>query len=427
MNIDERRKYLKIQRERYLKASRKERSHLLDDMAVITGLNRKYLIELLRTDLERQPRRAQRGRTYGLDVEEVLLIVAESLDFICGRRLKPGLLSTAYDLQRHGELVLSPPIEQALAQISVSTIDRIIARHHDRVEKRLPRKSPGRPSHILQQVPTQIIPWNQWEPGHLEVDLVWHSGPDISGDFVHTLQMIDVATAWSGRYAILGRGSLLMYDAFRNLRHRIPFPFLEIHSDNGSEFLNNHMHRFWSVESPQVKLSRNRPWRKNDSRFVEQRNFTLVRAYLGYHRFDTVAQTRAMNHLYQLMDLYYNLFQPVERVQEKIAIRCQGQRTKIKRRYGTAQTPFQRLCASGILSKTQQASIAALRDALNPRLLRRAILDLIDQINALPNATPDDPQHVFLALSNYQPYTVKRGWNVRLDLHLTKQLPLTLP
>jgi len=427
MNINERRKYLKIQQERYLKASRKERGHLLDDMVAITGLNRKHIIHLLSTNLERQVRQTERKPSYGQEVEEVLLVVAESLDFICGKRLKPVLLETAQDLVRHQEIVLIPEVEVALAKISISTIDRILARNRDKVERRLPRKFPGRPSRIMQQVPMQIIPWDEQEPGHFEVDLVWHCGSDTSGDFVYTLQMIDVATGWSGRYAILGRSGLLMHDGFRNLCHRIPFPIREIHSDNGSEFLNDHMLRFWSKQVPVVPLSRNRPWRKNDSRFVEQKNFTLVRAYLGYGRLDTVAQTRATNHLYQLMDLYYNLFQPVMRVEEKILVRREGQPDRIKRRHDTSQTPFQRLCATPVLSESQQECIAQLRHAINPRMLRRTILELRDEIQAMPNATPEDPQHVHLALSNYQPYTVEGGWDVRLDFHLTQPLPLTLP
>jgi hypothetical protein len=421
MTIDEKRKYLLIQRDRYLQASRKERSHLLDDMVALTGLNRKYIIRILQTNLERKPRKKQRGRTYGRDVEEVLLVVAESLDFICGKRLQPVLPDTARHLARHGEVKLTPEIEASLAKISSSTVDRILSRHPDKVERRLPRKSPGRPSRILQQVPMLIIPWDEKEPGHFEVDLVWHSGSDTSGDFVYTLQMIDIATGWCGRYAVLGRSRALMHDAFRNLLHRIPFPIQEIHTDNGSEFLNDHMLHFWSQENPEVVLTRNRPWCKNDSRFVEQRNFTLVRAYLGYERLDTVAQTRAINYLYELMDRYYNLFQPIMRVHEKTWIEVEGQRAKIRRRYDKAQTPFQRLCATNALSDAQLERIAQVHYDLNPLWLRRTILNLVDEIKAMPNAIPGEQQPVLLALSNYRPYTVKGGWDVRLDFHLTQQ------
>jgi hypothetical protein len=420
MSITERRKYLMIQQKRYEKASRQERGHLLDEMRAVTGLNRKYLIQLLGTDLGRHPRQRQRHRSYGQEVEAALLVVAESLDFICGRRLKPALLSTAQDLQRHGELILTPEVEADLARISVSTIDRLLQRHKDRLPGRLPRRGPTRSAHILAAVPMRRIPWDEQEPGHLEVDLVHHSGPDTTGDYVHTLQMIDVATGWSERYAILGRSALVMHDAFRVLHHRLPFPIRQIHSDNGSEFLNGHMLRFWPHLDPQILFSRNHPWHNNDSRFVEQKNYTLVRAYLGYRRFDTVAQTHAINHLYHLMGLYYNLFQPVMRVVEKTWSPDDQQTPRLKRRYDQPQTPFQRLCATGTLDQDLQEAILQLRQALNPRQLRRDILALIEEIKALPNSAPNEQPDVFQTLSSYRPYTERRmGHTVRFTFDET--------
>jgi len=426
LSITERRKYLMIQKKRYERASRQERGHLLDEMMAVTGLNRKYLIQLLHADLERKSRQRQRGPAYGQEVEAAVLVVAESLDFICGKRLQPVLLSTAQDLQRHGELSLTPEVAADLAKISVSTIDRLLQAHKETLPKRLPRRAPTRQAGVLQAVPMQRIPWDEQEPGHLEVDLVHHSGPDTVGDYVHTLQMIDAATGWSERYAILGRGGMVMHDAFRMTHHRLPFPIREIHSDNGSEFLNAHLLRFWSRLDPRIQLSRNRPWRKNDSRFVEQKNYTLVRAYLGYGRFDTVAQTRAINYLYELMGLYYNLFQPVMRLVEKTWSPDDQQPPRLKRRYDQPLTPFQRLCATGALDQAQQAAILQLQQALNPRQLRRDILALIEEIKALPNTPPNEQPDVFQTLSNYRPYTQKGAWDTRLDLHLTKPLPLTL-
>jgi hypothetical protein len=423
MGIDTRRKYLMIQKRRYEKASRQEQGHLLDEMMTVTGLNRKYLIQLLHTDLARKPRQRQRSRSYGQEVEKALLVVAESLDYICGKRLKPALLSTAQDLQRHGELSLSPEVEASLAEISASTIDRLLGKHKAQLPRRLPRKAPTRAAQVLAAVPMQRIPWDEREPGHLEVDLVHHSGPATTGDYIHSLQMIDVATGWSERYAVLGRGSMVMHDAFEVLRHRLPFPIRQIHSDNGSEFLNAHLLSFWSRHNPPVQLSRNRPWRKNDSRFVEQKNYTLVRAYLGYRRFDTVAQTHATNHLYELMGLYYNLFQPVMRVAEKTWVQDGPQPPRLQRRYDQPQTPFQRLCATGILDEAQEQAILQLRQALNPRQLRRDILALIEEIQALPNTAPGDQPDVLRSLSRYRPCPQKGVEDTRLGLHLTQPSP----
>jgi len=199
-----------------------------------------------------------------------------------------------------------------------------------------------------------------------------------------------------------------MHDAFEVLHHRFPFPIRQIHSDNGSEFLNAHLLRFWSRLDPQIRLSRNRPWRKNDSRFVEQKNCTLVRAYLGYRRFDTVAQAHAINHLYELMGLYYNLFQPVMRVVQKTWVE-DGPQPRLKRHYDQPQTPCQRLCAAGVLDEAQVQAILQLRQALNPRQLRRDILALIAEIQALPNTPPNEQPDVWLSLSKYRPYPRKES------------------
>jgi hypothetical protein len=94
-----------------------------------------------------------------------------------------------------------------------------------------------------------------------------------------------------------------MEDGFRRLLARLPFPILEIHPDNGSEFLNYHLVRFWKEIVKGVHLSRSRPYQKNDNRFVEQKNYTLVREYLGNERLDTVGQTIALNNLYPWSDL----------------------------------------------------------------------------------------------------------------------------
>jgi len=426
MSIDSTREYLQVMQTGYATASRKERSRLLDEMVRATGLNRKYLIQLMKGDLERKPRRRQRGRIYGPEVEAAVLFIAECQDFICGKRLQPALLFTARNLARHGEMTLSPLLEESLAKISASTIDRMLARNRHQVEKRLPRKAPTRPSGVLRSVPMLKIPWDEQEPGHLEADLVYHCGSDTSGDFVYTLQAIDVATGWSARYAILGKSGWVMEDAFSVLRHRLPFPIKEIHTDNGSEFLNAHMLRFWPKLVPGICLSRNRPWSKNDSRFVEQKNFTLVRAYLGYKRYDTVAQTWAINYLYELLNLYNNLFQPVMRLKEKIWIHQDGQRPKLKRIYDEPRTPLARLCATNALSEDQRDTIYQLRDAINIRWLRQEIVDLLAHIRAMPNAAPDQVQSVVYTLSNYRPHIKKGEWQPRLAFHLTQPLPFTL-
>jgi hypothetical protein len=144
MTINERYKYLRCMKKRYIVADRPTRGLLLDEMQVVTGLHRKSLIRLLSGPMTRKPRRRQRGRTYGAEVESALRIIAQSLDYIRAERLTPHLVSAAQQLHAHGELHLSPRLQHQLQRISVSTVRRILSRYrpHDR---RLPRKPPPDP------------------------------------------------------------------------------------------------------------------------------------------------------------------------------------------------------------------------------------------------------------------------------------------
>jgi len=396
MTIDERRKYLHLMQQRYLEADRRDRGQLLDEMQTVTKLHRKSLTRLMHTSLHRRPRQRQRGRLYGPEVDDALRVIADSMDYICAERLTPNLPWLARHLAAHGEMVASSDLLYQLERISVRTVRRILARiQQDR--PRLPRKRPRPPNAALRNVPMKRIPWDEPEPGHFEVDLVHHCGLSATGEYVCTLQMVDVATAWSECAAVFGRSYLVMQDGFSRILARLPFPVREVHPDNDSAFFNYHLLRFWKQLAQGVRLSRSRPYHKNDNRIVEQKNSTLVRAFLGFDRLDTVAQTVAANQLYDKMWVYYNLFQPVMHLTEKCI--SQGpQSTRVKRRYDQASTPFDRLCATTALSQERREQLQAIRDQTNPRQLRQEIQDLTDYLLSLPGADPETTQDVRFTL-----------------------------
>jgi hypothetical protein len=343
----------------------------------------------MQRDLSRQPRQKQRGRTYDSQVDDALRVIAESTDHLCAERLTPNLVWLAEQLAHHGEMEVSPVLLQQLGRISVSSVRRILKRL-GRDEPCLPRKGPQAANRLARDIPTRRIPWQEQEPGHFEVDLVHHGGPSSSGDYIHTLQMVDVATGWSELVAVLGRSYLVVQDAFSRILARLPFPVREIHPDNGSEFLNYHLIQYWRERVQGVRLSRSRPYQKNDNRFVEQKNSSLVRAYLGYDRLDSVAQTQAINHLYDKLWLYYNFFQPVMRLREKTILPESG----IRRRFDQARTLFDRLCLTEALTSEQKEDLLSLRNKTNPRLLRREIQDLLANLFTLPGADPDNGEDV---------------------------------
>ena len=392
MSLHERRKYLRIMRDAYHRAKPTERGRLLDAMATATGLNRKTLIRLMRSDLQRQPRRRQRGKTYQRDMDQALRVIAESYDYLCAERLTPNLLPLAEQLAAHREWRLTESLRQQLAHISPATVYRRLAQFRQD-EPQLRRRAPRPPASVIQSIPMRRIPWNERAPGHFEVDLVHPAGASADGQYVHTLQMIDVTTGWSERAAVLGRAYLVMEDGFRRCQARLPFPVLELHPDNGAEFLNQLMFAFWHKQPQIPQFSRSRPYQKNDNRFVEQKNHSLVRTSLGHGRLDTVAQTNQLNQLYDRLWLYNNFFQPVLRLAEKTVTRAAGELV-IKRRFDQPQTPFDRLCASRVLPPECQQALEQLRQQTNPRQLRREIYDRIDQLLSRPNARPGQTEPV---------------------------------
>lgn len=375
MTINERRKYLKRMKPLYVKANKAERGKLLDQMQEVTGLHRKSLLRLLHaSSLARKPRQRQRQSSYGREAEQLILLVWESLDYICAERLTPVLLSTARHLQRFGVLPLTGEVESQLSSISRATVARILSKHRSR-QQRLPQKGQQRANQLKREIPTKRIAWDTSEPGHFEVDLVSHGGESTSGEYVHTLQLLDVATGWSERVAVFGKGQQAMERAFRHVLSRLPFPVKELHPDNGSEFLNAHLLRFWKEKVVGVQLSRSRPYHKNDNRFVEQKNDSLVRQYFGTLRLETVQVCEQINEIYELMWLYYNLFQPVLHLVEKTEV--EG---KTVRKWDQAQTPYARLKASSSLSAEQQRRLDALYEQTNPRQLRESIYERLSRL-----------------------------------------------
>ena len=248
---------------------------------------------------------------------------------------------------------------------------------------RLPQKGAARANQVTKGVPMGRIPWDISEPGHFEVDLVHHSGESSAGLYGHTIQLIDVATGWSERAAVLGRGQATMEAGFERIVARVPFPIRELHPDNGSEFFNHHMVRFWKEKVTGVHLSRSRPYQKNDNRMVEQKNDTLVRQYVGQLRLDTAEQVAALDALYEQMWLYYNLFQLVLHLCEKTLVG-----DKVVRKWDEAKTPYERLLAKGVLSPEQRARLQQLYEQTNPLQLRQ---DIYRQLAALWEAAASQP------------------------------------
>lgn len=199
MTLDERYQYLRRMQRRYRQSNRKEKQRLLDEMEQHTGLHRKSLIRRLTQELRRQPRTGKRPPLYGAEVDAALRLIWEAADYVCPERLTPNLLPLGELLAQHDELTLGPQLRAQLEGISLSTVRR----HLPPVPLAHRRREPAAPPNRHQQeLSTYQLPCDIAAPGHFEMDLVHHCDATTTGEYLYTLQLIDVATGWSARRAI---------------------------------------------------------------------------------------------------------------------------------------------------------------------------------------------------------------------------------
>lgn len=392
LNINERRKVIGLSRSTYLKAKRVEKTAILDHLVIVTGLRRMTIMDLLNHGTERTKRKRQRGATYGPDVDDALRIISTAHNHICAERLQPNLVAMAERLAAHGELILTPSLKTQLGVISVSTVQRRLSKiYQDKPCKQRRRKvSTG---YARSQIPMTRIDWGEKEPGHYEVDLVHHGGSEPKGHFVYSLVMVDVATGWTVPAAMLGRSRRVMVDAFTRCELRIPFPIIEIHTDNGSEFFTDSVLNHWGEVGVKM-LTRSHPYRKNDNRFVEHRNGELIRGWLGHWRIDTAAKTRVLNRFYALLWLYHNFCQPMQRQIEKETL-ANG---KVRRRHDTAQTPFDRLKKTGVLASRTLDRLERINRRINPLSIVAQLGAQLDRLAALPPASEENTEDIYETL-----------------------------
>ena len=383
MSIDERFKYLRMMKERYRLADRQRKSRLLDEMEAMTSLHRKHLIARMNgSGTYRQKRWRERSRYYGPEVEEAVAIIADTLDWICAERLKPALPKIAKHLTKFGEMQTSARLLAQLDEISIPTVRRLLKRS-GRPADCLPRARSGRRADSAAQalVPVTVIPWQEPEPGHFEADLVHHSRSGFEGPFVCTIQFIDVLTGWSERFAILGYEFDVIWQAVHAFDQHCPIPVREVHTDNGSEFVNMSLISYFGEAMSDVELTRGRPGYKNHNRFVEQKNSTLVRAYLQNLYLHTAQHVLMLNTLYEDMWLYYNFFQPVLRQTARWARLDANGVCHILREQDEAKTPLERLLLAKPPIPRQLAEyLCSLYDQTNPRELKRRIHERLAHI-----------------------------------------------
>jgi hypothetical protein len=385
MDMHSREQYLERVREEYRNADKRNKTRLLNEARKRTRLNRKVLIGKLAhpAAIRQNKKRGPRRRVYTGEVQAALIEVWGLFDYPCGQRLAPALRKEIGRLRRAKELVCSEAVAAKLEEISPRSIDRLLER-----EKRLrglrQNRNPSVHPLLYQKVPVKVASeWDTTEVGNLQLDYVFHCGRSTAGEYVHTLSAADIATGWWEGEAIMGRSQLATKAGMEGIRQRLPFRIREVHPDNDSGMINDLLWGYCKDARPQIKMSRSRPYQKNDNCWVEQRNWTHVRKVAGYRRLDTAGELAILRELYRSVTLYKNFFQPTIKLVEKV--RVEG---KIQRRYDEPRTPFQRVMESGQISQAAQKRLQARYESLNVAVLHRRIEQLRDRLFAVTEAKP---------------------------------------
>jgi hypothetical protein len=384
MVLQTRREYLEAIRNRYRKACRKEKSIILGEFCANCGYNRKYAIRLLRKKSASAPN-CKPGPAFRYD-KDLLLVPLKRIwfatDQMCSKKLKAAIPLWLPFYEEEYE-ALSLQVIQKLLEMSPATIDRLLKPLRALYKKGRCSTKPG--TLLKNQIPIKTHNWDVTRPGYFEADTVAHYGNSTAGDFAFSLTFTDIFSGWTENRAVWGKGSQGVLLQIRNIEERIAFPILGFDCDNGSEFLNHHLVRYFTdrPKAP-VQFTRSRPYRKNDNAFVEQKNWTHVRQLLGYDRFDNPELVPLINDLY--MDewsLFTNYYCPTLKLKEKLRIN-----SRYTKKYEPPQTPYQRLLDSQDVSTAAKRSLETVYNSLNPFKLKRRIdekLNGIFHLVRLPN------------------------------------------
>ena len=354
-------------RARYLRADRRGKAAILDEFVASTGYHRKAAIRLLRQGPP--PKRRGHGgrpRRYSSVVVGALRVAAEASGWPCGKRLAPFLAELVPALEAEGMLRLGDADRAALVAMSPATVDRRLAPFRRQLRPR--GGGTTKPGTLLkQQVPIRTYtPWEDERPGFLEIDLVAHCGTTTAGHYLNTLVATDVATGWTECEAIWGKGQAAVVEALEQIRDRRPFPLLGLDSDNGSEFLNDHLLRW--CRRQHLTFTRRRPYWKNDQAHVEQKNWSVVRKLIGYGRYESREALAALQAVYEPLRLWTNHWQPTLKLVAK-----DRDGARIRKRYDTARTPYRRVLTTVDLDPAARRRLDAEHAASGPVTLRRSL------------------------------------------------------
>lgn len=371
--------YLDKLKQRYEHAKRNEKQIILDEFTKTTSYTRKYAIHLLRGTYKYKQGKIHRPRRKIYTIVDAITLakVCTLLDWIASKRVKPEIGVAIDSLVLAGELTCSKEQRKKLIKISPATIDRLLKTHKKRPVGK--GKSYTKPGTLLKtQIPVRTFAdWEENKVGFFEIDLVGHEGGNARGEFAFTLDFVDVKAQWTEQVAVRNKAQIHVFAGIKTIRGRLPFPLLGYDSDSGSEFINDQLYRYSIAEK--ITFTRGRPGKKNDNAFVEEKNDSVVRRWVGYGRYDTQKQADILNEFYEILRLYTNFFLPVQKLVKKERIG-----SKIKKIHDKAKTPYLRVLRARDVSKKVKDRLRKQYKTLNLVLLKRQIDEILKRLKSTP-------------------------------------------
>lgn len=353
MSSKSKREYLREIQKRYFKPDKFEKQKILDEFCKVCGNNRKYAIRIINKKIssENNPGKKKAGRKkkyYTEGVKKVLKTLWIKTNLICSQRLK-ACIPFWLPLYKLNISELSKEDEVLLRNISASTIERILKHDRSRYKKRgLCTTRPG--SLIRELIPIKTNQWDETRPGFEEIDLVAHCGVSVAGEYINTLNIVDIATGWTSQRAVWGKGEWNTFKALREIELTLPFQIRGVDCDNGKEFMNYRLLKYFKQRKEPESLIRSRAYNKNDNAHIEQKNWTIVRQYVGYDRFENPKQLEMLNDLYRnYLNDFINYFIPSVKLISKERLG-----SKIKKIHDKPKTPYQRICESKYIDKEKK-------------------------------------------------------------------------